>query len=50
MHDEKAGYTRISPTEIVAITRMFRMYDLKLDGKISAHYSRKLLEALGIKF
>lgn len=47
LHDEKASYTRISSAEIVAITRMFKMYDLKLDGRITAHYSRKLLTALG---
>jgi Ca2+-binding EF-hand superfamily protein len=47
VQDEKAGYSRISSSEIVAITRMFRMYDLKLDGRISSHYCRKLLKALG---
>ena len=38
---------RISATESASITKMFRMYDLKSNGKISAHYARKLLTALG---
>jgi hypothetical protein len=38
---------RITSSEITVIKSMFRMYDIKSTGKISHHYARKLLTALG---
>lgn len=38
---------RLSAAESKAIKSMFTMYDLKSTGKISPHYARKLLVALG---